>query len=193
MIRAADPAALAHAVAGPDGTATVTVPAVGPVTLTAADLVVTQTPLAGWGVAAAGGETVALDLAVTDALRSEGDAREVVRLIQEARKASGLNVSDRIVVRWAASDAGLAAVLGEHGPAIAGEVLAVSFGPGDAPGGDGRGATMNRHRRRDGRCGRDRRGRGRSPRGRAVARACRRRPGVALLAGGGCLTARYGW
>jgi isoleucyl-tRNA synthetase len=133
VIREADPAALAHAVAGPDGAVTVAVAGVGEVTLTAADLVVTQTPLEGWGVATAGGETVALDLEVTDALRSEGYAREVIRLIQEARKASGLKVSDRIVVRWAASDAGLAAVLAEHGPAIAGEVLAVSFAPGDGP------------------------------------------------------------
>ena len=87
----------------------------GPVTLTAADLVVTQTPLEGWGVATAGGETVALDLAVSAALRSEGYAREAVRLIQEARKASGLEVSDRIAVRWATADADLAAALGEHG------------------------------------------------------------------------------
>ena len=91
----------------------------------------TQTPLKGWGVASAGGETVALDLAVSDALRSEGYAREAVRLIQEARKASGLDVSDRIVVRWTAADDDLAAALEEHGPMIAGEVLAVSFGPGD--------------------------------------------------------------
>jgi isoleucyl-tRNA synthetase len=137
VIRAADPAVLAHAVAAPGGSVTVEVPSVGPVTLSAADLVVTQTPLEGWGVAAAGGETVALDLAVSAALRSEGYAREVVRLIQEARKASGLDVSDRIVVRWATADAGLAAALAEHGPLIAGEVLAVSFGPGDGPEGDG--------------------------------------------------------
>jgi isoleucyl-tRNA synthetase len=64
-------------------------------------------------------------------LRFEGYAREVVRLIQEARKASGLDVSDRIVVRWATEEADLAAALREHGAMIAGEVLAVSFGPGD--------------------------------------------------------------
>jgi isoleucyl-tRNA synthetase len=137
VIRAADPAALAHAVAAPGGSATVEVPSVGPVALSASDLVVTQTPLEGWGVASGGGETVALDLAVSEALRGEGYAREVVRLVQEARKASGLDVSDRIVVRWATSDAGLAAALGQHGPAIAGEVLAVSFGPGDGPEGGG--------------------------------------------------------
>ena len=141
VIRAAAPAALAHAVAAPDGSATVEVPSVGPVTLTASDLVVTQTPLEGWGVASAGGETVALALAVSDELRSEGYAREVVRLIQEARKASGLDVSDRIVVRWAAQDADLAAALGEHGPMIAGEVLAVSFAPGAGPADDENGAN----------------------------------------------------
>ena len=61
---------------------------------------VTQTPLEGWGVATAGGETVALDLSVSDSLRAEGLAREVVRLIQEARKSDGLEVTDRIAVRW---------------------------------------------------------------------------------------------
>jgi len=137
VIRATDPVFLAHAVAAPDGSATVEVPSVGPVTVTAADLVVTQTPLEGWGVASAGGETVALDLAVSDALRSEGYAREAVRLIQEARKTSGLDVSDRIVVRWTTAYADLAAALNEHGAMIAGEVLAVSFGPGAGPAGDG--------------------------------------------------------
>jgi isoleucyl-tRNA synthetase len=133
VIRAADPAALAHAVGLSGGSVTVEVPSLGPVTLSASDLVVTQSPLEGWGVASGGGETVALDLAVSDALRFEGHAREVIRLIQEARKASGLDVSDRIVVRWATPDADLAAALAAHGPMIAGEVLAVSFGPGDGP------------------------------------------------------------
>jgi isoleucyl-tRNA synthetase len=132
-IRAADPVTLARAVAAP-GTASVEVPSLGTVSLTAADLVVTQTPLEGWGVATAASETVALDLSVTPALRAEGLAREVVRLIQDARKSDGLEVSDRIVVRWAASDPDLAAALTTHGELIAGEVLAVSFGPGEGVG-----------------------------------------------------------
>ncbi|MGH3264616.1 MAG: DUF5915 domain-containing protein, partial [Trebonia sp.] len=98
-IRSADPAALARAVADHGGSVTVPVPSIGSVTLSAADLVVTQRPLEGWEVASADGETVALDLSVSEELRFEGYAREVVRLIQDARKASGLNVSDRIVVR----------------------------------------------------------------------------------------------
>jgi isoleucyl-tRNA synthetase len=136
VIRQADPSMLAHAVAAPGGSVTVEVPSVGPVTLSAEDLVVTQTPREGWGVASAAGETVALDLAVSDALRSEGYAREAVRLIQEARKASGLDVSDRIAVRWTTPDADLAAALDGYGRFIAGEVLAVSFGPGGDPQGD---------------------------------------------------------
>src|SRR6202020_1598427 len=92
-IRAAHPAVLAHAVAA-DGLAddstddsaragravVVEVPELGSIALTADDLVVTQTPLEGWGVATAAGETVALDLAVSDALRAEGWAGEAARL-----------------------------------------------------------------------------------------------------------------
>jgi isoleucyl-tRNA synthetase len=144
-IRGADPAVLAQAVAD-GGTATVEVPSVGAVILSASDLVVTQTPLAGWGVATAAGETVALDLHVSEPLRAEGLAREVVRLIQDARKSDGLQISDRIALRWASSDAGLAAALTTHGELIADEVLAVSFGPGEpGHGSDGASATWYEH------------------------------------------------
>jgi isoleucyl-tRNA synthetase len=54
----------------------------------------------------------------------------VVRLVQEARKASGLEVSDRIALTWSASDPDLAAALREHGAAVAGEVLATTFAEG---------------------------------------------------------------
>ena len=46
----------------------------------------------GWGVASDGGLTVALDLELTADLRREGQARELVRAIQDARKAAGLDV-----------------------------------------------------------------------------------------------------
>jgi isoleucyl-tRNA synthetase len=158
-IRAADPATLAHAVArdtgagdtgagdtgagdtgagdtgaGDPGTVTLDVPALGRVTLSAEDLIVTQTPLAGWGVATADGETVALDLAVSDELRADGTAREVIRLIQDARRLDGLDVSDRIRLVWETADADLAEVLAARGPLIAGEVLATEFGAGPGPG-----------------------------------------------------------
>ena len=82
------------------------------------------------------GETVALDLELTDELRRLGTAREAVRLIQEARKSAGLDISDRIALRWQASDLAVAAALTEHGEMIAGEVLATSYAEGAAESGD---------------------------------------------------------
>jgi isoleucyl-tRNA synthetase len=97
------------------------------------DVIVTQTPRAGWAVATDAGETVAIDTTVTPELRSEGLAREVIRLVQDARKNDGLEVSDRISLRWSASDPELVQALTEHAGLIAGEVLAVEFGPSEAP------------------------------------------------------------
>ena len=74
-------------------------------------------------MAADAGETLALDLEITPALRRAGLAREVVRMIQEARKTSGFDVSDRISLRWAA-DGETADALEEHASTVADEVLA---------------------------------------------------------------------
>jgi isoleucyl-tRNA synthetase len=106
----------------------------GPVPVGADDVIVTQTPRAGWAVATDAGETVAIDTTVTPELRREGLAREVIRLVQEARKTDGLDVTDRIALRWSASDPDLAAALTEHASLIAGEVLATEYGPGVATG-----------------------------------------------------------
>ena len=97
------------------------------VTLEPDDVIVTQTPRSGWAVASDGGETVALEVTITPELRREGLAREVVRLVQDARKSDGLDVSDRISLRWTASDPDLAAALAEHGQLISSEVLAVDY------------------------------------------------------------------
>jgi isoleucyl-tRNA synthetase len=125
-ITAMDPGTLAGRLTG--GEASVVVDG-EPVTIGPDDVIVTQTPRAGWSVASDGGETVALDLDVTPELRREGLARDVIRLIQDARKADGLEVTDRITLRWEAADAELATALTEHGQLIAGEVLATEFGP----------------------------------------------------------------
>ncbi|MGD0602140.1 MAG: isoleucine--tRNA ligase [Streptosporangiaceae bacterium] len=116
------------------GTVTVTVDGVA-VPVGPDDVIVTQTPRSGWAVATDAGETVAIDIAITPELRREGLAREVVRLVQEARKADGLEITDRISLRWSADDPELTAALTEHARLIAGEVLAVEYGPG--PGGPG--------------------------------------------------------
>ena len=125
-IEAADPAALAADLRSA-GTASVLVDGV-PVRLDSDDVVVTQRPRSGWAVATDGGETVALDVTITPELRREGLAREVVRLVQDARKSDGLNISDRISLRWSTDDPELAAALTEHGAMIAAEVLAVDYG-----------------------------------------------------------------
>ncbi len=89
------------------------------------ELLVTETPREGWAVATGTGETVALDLALTPELIRAGLVRDVVRLVQDARKHGGLDVSDRIELWWQA-DGELADALREGGPRLAEEVLAVS-------------------------------------------------------------------
>jgi isoleucyl-tRNA synthetase len=76
-------------------------------------------PQQGFAVSREGGEVVALDLSVDDDLRRRGWARDVVRQVQDLRKTSGLEVSDRIILRVV----GLDAVTDQLGW-IAGEVLA---------------------------------------------------------------------
>jgi isoleucyl-tRNA synthetase len=98
------------------------------VSIGADDVIVTQTPRAGWAVATDAGETVAIDTEVTPELRREGIAREVIRLVQDARKSDGLDVTDRISLRWSARDPEVAAALAEHAALIAGEVLAEDYG-----------------------------------------------------------------
>ena len=71
--------------------------------ITLEDLVITEVPKSGWMVASNDGESVALDLALSPALISAGNLREVVRLIQERRKSDGFEISDRIKVRWNSS------------------------------------------------------------------------------------------
>jgi isoleucyl-tRNA synthetase len=92
------------------------------------DVIVTQTPRTGWAVATDAGETVAIDITISPELRREGIAREVIRLVQEARKTDGLDVTDRIWLRWFSGDPEVSAALTEHAGLIAGEVLAVDYG-----------------------------------------------------------------
>ena len=70
----------------------------GEVTLSADDYEITSEDMPGWLVATEGKLTVALDVTVTDALRREGVARELINRIQNLRKESGFEVTDRINV-----------------------------------------------------------------------------------------------
>jgi isoleucyl-tRNA synthetase len=100
------------------------------------DVIVTQTPREGWAVATDAGQTVAIDIMVSPELRREGLAREVIRRVQEARKNDGLDVTDRIWLRWSSPDPDVAAALAEYAGLIAAEVLAVEVlaGPGQPAG-----------------------------------------------------------
>jgi isoleucyl-tRNA synthetase len=122
-IHAADPGALASALRT-EPVATVELDG-EPVEITVADVVLSESPRSGWAVAAGGNETVALDLELTEELRAAGTVREFVRLVQDGRKAAGLEVTDRIELWWEAPGA-VGDALEGGAAVVAGEVLAVS-------------------------------------------------------------------
>ncbi|MEP6852849.1 MAG: class I tRNA ligase family protein, partial [bacterium] len=106
--------------------------------LNAEDIVVNQSPSVGWTVASDGADTVALDLELTPDLRRRGLAREVVRTVQEARKNAGLDVSDRIELRWLVGGSPEPAeAITQHADEMAAEVLATSLEQGAPPDADG--------------------------------------------------------
>ncbi len=97
------------------------------------DLLLSMSPLEGYSVEREGGHAVALDLHLTDDLRREGLAREVVHAVQNARKLAGLAVEDRIHLRLG-GDALLLGATREHEAYVSGETLAVAVaydGDGD--------------------------------------------------------------
>ncbi len=95
--------------------------------LTTEDVVVTRSPREGMVVATEGSITVALDTELTEGLLVEGVAREVVNRIQMKRRSEGLDVADRIRLRWASDDASIVDAFDVHGGFIAGEVLATEI------------------------------------------------------------------
>ena len=68
------------------------------VTLTLEDVEISSQDIEGWLVANANGITVALDITISDELKQEGIARELVNRIQNIRKDSGFEVTDKIKV-----------------------------------------------------------------------------------------------
>lgn len=69
------------------------------VELDLADFEITAQDIPGWLVSSEGNLTVALDVTISDELRAEGIARELVNRVQNLRKDSGLEVTDRILLR----------------------------------------------------------------------------------------------
>ena len=70
------------------------------ITLERSDVVITSKDIEGWLVASSGALTVALDVTVTEALKKEGIARELVNRIQNLRKESGFELTDKISVQF---------------------------------------------------------------------------------------------
>jgi isoleucyl-tRNA synthetase len=94
------------------------------------DLTLVMQPLEGYEVEAEAGRAVALALELSDELRREGLAREVVHAVQAARKEAGLEVTDRITLALAGDDAIVEAAR-EHEAYVANETLATSVAYGD--------------------------------------------------------------
>lgn len=83
-----------------------------------------------------GAPEVSLDTVITEELKLEGLAREVVRAIQDRRKKLGLNVEDRIETRYDA-DGMLVRALERHADYIKSETLSVTLKSGRDDGFDG--------------------------------------------------------
>ena len=99
-----------------------------PVAVLPDELQVRKSPKPGLAVAEDAGYLVAVTTQLTDELRWEGWAREISRNIQELRKKSGFEISDRIHTTVEAGPA-LAPVWACFGADIAGDTLSVSFAP----------------------------------------------------------------
>lgn len=74
------------------------------ITLTVEDVEISSQDIPGWLVANSNGITVALDITISEALRKEGIARELVNRIQNIRKDSGFEVTDKIKVQILKND-----------------------------------------------------------------------------------------
>lgn len=91
-----------------------------------ADVEVISEDIPGWLVANEGNITVALDITITDDLRKEGIARELVNRIQNVRKSKDFNITDRIVVKIA-PDEHVNDAVAQFKDYIAKQVLAVAI------------------------------------------------------------------
>ena len=90
-----------------------------------ADVEIISEDIPGWLVANEGRLTVALDITVTENLRKEGQARELVNRIQNLRKSSGYDITDKISVTVLSND-GMDEAIKDFNSYIANQVLAVS-------------------------------------------------------------------
>ena len=105
------------------------------VTVTPADFEITSEDMPGWLVASEGKLTVALDITLTDELRREGVARELINRIQNIRKDSGFEVTDKIRVEIEAKEL-VAGAIEHFADYIASQPLAVEVKASAEPAGE---------------------------------------------------------
>ena len=101
----------------------------GDVTLNKGDYEISSEDMPGWLVATEGSMTIALDITVTEALKQEGVARELINRIQNLRKSSGFDVTDKVnVTIYADGEDGeeIAASLANFGEYVGAQTLALS-------------------------------------------------------------------
>lgn len=94
-----------------------------PATIELADVEIISEDIPGWLVANAGKLTVALDVTITEELRKEGIARELVNRIQNIRKSSGFEIIDRINIKISDQEQ-IRETISEYKEYIASQVLA---------------------------------------------------------------------
>lgn len=101
------------------------------VTLEPGDYEISSEDMPGWLVATEGQLTIALDIEVSDKLRHEGTARELINRIQNIRKDSDFEVTDKVDVVIFADEAAygeISAALDEYKTYLASQTLALSVG-----------------------------------------------------------------
>ncbi len=98
----------------------------GEVVLEPGDYQISSEDMPGWLVASEGSLTIALDVELTDDLRKEGAARELVNRIQNLRKTAGFEVTDRIDTVIYADNEDISAALAAFGEWIGAQTLSRS-------------------------------------------------------------------
>ena len=101
----------------------------GDVTLNKGDYEISSEDMPGWLVATEGAMTIALDVTITEELKQEGVARELINRIQNLRKSSGFDVTDKVNVKIFAEgeyEAEIVASLANFADYVAAQTLAMS-------------------------------------------------------------------